>query len=89
MSVKVLTLSKQRRKIPEVKQLHLKSEDVSKSEWIQKKTSVLYSVCSYEMEKSLFPSQIVFKLLEGIEALATEAQGSLVEKMAVVRNIFV
>ncbi len=72
-----IKVSKEGRKMPGVKRLHQESEDVSKPEWIR---GHYFSALGLLLGagEALFASPIIFKLHDGIESVAAEAQMTVV-----------
>lgn len=76
-----IKVSKEGRKMPGVKGLHQESEDVSKPEWIRGHYFSALGVL-LGAEQALFAIPIILKLHDGIKGVDTEAEGTLVDKMA-------
>ena len=76
-----IKVGKEGRKMPGVKGMHQESEDVSKPEWLRGHYfSALALLLS--REKAMFAAPVLFKLHDGLGAVAEEPQGTLVTKMA-------
>lgn len=76
-----IKVGKEGRKMPGVKGMHQESEDVSKPEWLRGHYfSALALLLS--REKAMFAAPVGLKLHDGLGAVAEEAEGTLVEKMA-------
>ncbi|MEL7052579.1 MAG: hypothetical protein AAGM45_12420 [Cyanobacteria bacterium J06588_5] len=78
-----IKVSKEGRKMPGIKGLHQESEDVSKPEWIR---GHYFSALSLLLGsgKALYAAPVVLKLHDGIEAVGSDSEQTLVDKMATV-----
>lgn len=76
-----IKVGKEGRKMPGVKRLHQESEDVSKPEWVR---GHYFSALGLLLGagQALFATPIILKLHDGIDAIDGEAEGTLVDKMA-------
>jgi DDE superfamily endonuclease len=76
-----IKVAKEGRKMPGVKGLHQESEDVSKPEWVR---GHYFSALGLLLGagQALFATPIILKLHDGINAPDAEAEGTLVDKMA-------
>ena len=76
-----IKVSKEGRKMPGVKRLHQESADVSKPEWIRGHYFSVLGVL-LKAEKALFATPVALKLHDGIEAVESKLEATLVDKMA-------